>query len=127
MVLTYIINIMYVIMVLVSECYALVRGRFCMFSVPPRIATAPCGRARPLGARPHRLPLAGRYARKKKDKDTSLPTMVKLEYSASGRPEEEWERDGRERSDVTVGGLASVWLGGLGSPPAVTPQCSADV
>ena len=73
-------------------------------------------------------PVLARYARKKKDKDTSLPTMVKLEYSASsGRAaDEDWERDGRERGDVPGGGLVSHWLGGLGSPPAVTPQ-SADV
>ena len=71
------------------------------------------------------LPLC-RYARKKKDKDTSLPTMVKLEYS-SGRADDDWERDGRERPDASLGGLGPVWLGGLGSPRAVTPQCSADV
>ncbi|XP_043201445.1 protein bric-a-brac 1-like [Amphibalanus amphitrite] len=69
-----------------------------------------------------------RYARKKKDKDTSLPTMVKLEYSSSGgRGDEDWERDGRERSDPPTAGVGLGWLGGLGSPRAVTPQCSADV
>ena len=65
-----------------------------------------------------------RYARKKKDKDTSLPTMVKLEYSAGGgRGDDDWEREGRERGEAVGGGL---WLGGFGSPPAGTPQ-SADV
>ena len=69
-----------------------------------------------------------RYARKKKDKDTSLPTMVKLDYSTTGRGDDDWEREmGRgERGGVSLGGLGAAWLGGLGSPP-VTPQCSADV
>ncbi|XP_037086928.1 uncharacterized protein LOC119107548 [Pollicipes pollicipes] len=69
-----------------------------------------------------------RYARKKKDKDTSLPTMVKLEYSATSGRDEDWEREPRDQLPLA---LNSPWLAdskpySLQSPP-VTPQCSADV